>query len=93
MFPKVGAGAHYVCHLAMSDPEGQVLAEFEAQCHGRVGFAAAGSAGFGYDPLFEIIEYRRTFAQLGEHVKSLISHRGRAIRTFIPHIVRCLGSG
>ena len=25
--------------------------------------------GFGYDPLFEVVEYHRTFGELGPHVK------------------------
>ena len=31
----------------------------------RIRFEPAGSAGFGYDPLFEIVEYHRTFARAG----------------------------
>ncbi|MBI3839016.1 MAG: RdgB/HAM1 family non-canonical purine NTP pyrophosphatase, partial [Planctomycetia bacterium] len=67
--------AHYVCQLALSDPRGTVRAESGGRCDGRIRFEAAGTAGFGYDPLFEIVEYHRTFAELGETVKSALSHR------------------
>jgi XTP/dITP diphosphohydrolase len=71
--------ARYVCALVLADPSGSVRAQSEAACHGRIRFHGAGSAGFGYDPLFEIVEYHRTFGELGETVKAVLSHRARAI--------------
>src|SRR5688572_10350916 len=53
--------AHYVCHVTLADPQGVVRAESHAECHGRIRFKPAGMNGFGYDPLFEVIEYHRTF--------------------------------
>jgi len=43
-----------------------------------------GTAGFGYDPLFEIPEYHRTFAELGEGIKAVLSHRARAVEQLLP---------
>ena len=48
--------AHYVCQMALADRGGTVRATSGGECHGRIRFEPAGSAGFGYDPLFEIIE-------------------------------------
>lgn len=84
--------AHYVCHAALSNPSGEIVATQEAYCHGRIRFEAAGSGGFGYDPLFEIVEYHRTFGELGPKVKACFSHRSRAIRQMVPEIVRLLHS-
>lgn len=39
-----------------------------------------GSNGFGYDPLFFIPKYQKTFAQLSEEEKNSISHRGNALK-------------
>lgn len=78
--------AHYVCHMTLSDPNGQVRAESEELCRGRIRFAPAGSGGFGYDPLFEIPEYHRTFGELGPAVKAALSHRGRAARRLVPQL-------
>jgi len=61
--------AYYVCHATLSDPQGKIRAECEGHCHGRILFAPSGTEGFGYDPLFEIPEYHRTFGQLGLAVK------------------------
>ena len=76
-----------------SDPEGSVRADAEACCHGRIAEAPRGTSGFGYDPLFEIIEYHRTFGELGEAVKSMLSHRGRAARKILPQIARLVHEG
>jgi XTP/dITP diphosphohydrolase len=85
--------AHYVCHATLSDPEGNVLAEAEDICCGRILFAESGSGGFGYDPLFEIPEYHKTFGELAPAVKAVLSHRSRAIRTIVPKIIQLCQSG
>lgn len=85
--------AHYVCHIALSDPRGAIRAQSEGRCHGRIRFEPVGSAGFGYDPLFEIVEYHRTFAELGGIVKAAISHRARAIQRLLPQVQRLLETG
>jgi XTP/dITP diphosphohydrolase len=85
--------AHYVCHMTLADSLGNVRAECEAYCRGRILHQPAGEGGFGYDPLFEVIEYRRTFGQLGLVVKGLLSHRGRAVRRIVPQLVQLVDSG
>ena len=85
--------AHYICHMTLSDPSGEVRAESEAACRGRITRKAAGTAGFGYDPLFEIVEYRRTFGQLGSAVKSVLSHRSRASALLVPQLLALAHSG
>jgi XTP/dITP diphosphohydrolase len=79
--------ASYVCHLAVADPEGRIRAQGEGRCRGSITRAPAGTSGFGYDPLFEIVEYHRTFAELGETVKSILSHRARAVRQLLPKLL------
>jgi XTP/dITP diphosphohydrolase len=85
--------AHYVCQIAVADPRGTIRAECGAKCHGRIRFEPAGAAGFGYDPLFEIVELHRTFGELGEVVKSVLSHRARAVETLIPRLMELVDSG
>jgi XTP/dITP diphosphohydrolase len=80
--------AHYVCEIAVADPEGNIMATSNGKCHGRILRTAAGSGGFGYDPLFEIPEYHLTFAELGDNVKSVLSHRARAMRRVVANIVQ-----
>src|SRR4051812_31599931 len=79
--------AHYVCHVSVADPTGAIRAESHDVCHGRIRFEPAGTNGFGYDPLFEVVEYHRTFGELGHHVKQAISHRSRALRAIVPKLL------
>ena len=85
--------AHYACHAALADPGGRVVAVAAGTCHGRIAESPAGSGGFGYDPLFIVSEYHRTFGELPPAVKSVISHRARAMRAMLPLIVQALGGG
>lgn len=88
--PSEKRTAHYVCHIAVADPSGEVRARAEDYCHGRILAAEQGAGGFGYDPLFEIQEYHRTFGTLSPLVKSWLSHRGRALRSIVPQLSRLL---
>jgi len=85
--------ARYVCHMTLSDPSGTVRAESQGFCTGRILFQPEGTHGFGYDPLFEVVEYHRSFGVLGPAVKGRLSHRGRAARQLIPALVELVDSG
>ncbi len=78
--------ARYVCHVAVAAPDGSIRARAEDTCVGRIKRGDLGSGGFGYDPLFEIVEYHRTFGELSPAVKAVLSHRARAIRAILPSL-------
>ena len=80
--------ACYVCHISLANPSGRIQAECEATCRGRIRHGPVGMAGFGYDPLFEIVEFHRTLAQLGDSVKAVLSHRARAMRLLLPQLLK-----
>ena len=79
--------AWYTCHMALSDPLGKIQISCEARCQGRILMGPKGAQGFGYDPLFEIVEYHQTFGELGDTIKSVLSHRARANRMFVPQLL------
>ena len=85
--------AFYTCHMAISDPTGQIRATAEDYCYGRIRFEPSGENGFGYDPLFEIPEYHRTFGELGPSIKKVLSHRSRAIRKITAQICELMANG
>jgi XTP/dITP diphosphohydrolase len=89
---RIDRAAHYACHAALADPSGRIVAVAEGTCGGMIAEASQGAGGFGYDPLFVVPEYHRTFGELAPAVKAVISHRARAMRAMIPAIVRLLGS-
>ncbi len=71
--------AYYASAIALADKNG-LIGVVEGKCRGRIGFEQRGSTGFGYDPLFVIPRYRRTFAELGPGIKHTMSHRFRALK-------------
>jgi XTP/dITP diphosphohydrolase len=83
--------AYYVCTAVLADPTGEVRAVVEGRCHGRIIAERRGTGGFGYDPLFLIPEYHRTFGELSATVKHALSHRGRALAQLRPVLRRLLG--
>jgi XTP/dITP diphosphohydrolase len=91
--PPARRGARFVCHIALADPSGAIRAESEAWCCGRIRLEAEGAGGFGYDPLFEILEYHRTLGSLSPIVKAALSHRARAVRAIVPQMLRLLDTG
>ncbi|MBL9092318.1 MAG: non-canonical purine NTP pyrophosphatase [Planctomycetaceae bacterium] len=85
--------AYYVCHVVLADPAGAIRFRTEDYCRGRIVRERDGSGGFGYDPLFEIVEYHRTFGTLSPAVKACISHRARAMRKLLPMLEQLASTG
>lgn len=89
--PDERRAAYYVCTAALADPKGEVQVVTEGRCHGIIIKERRGSGGFGYDPLFLIPEFHRTFGELSPRVKHALSHRARALAQLRPVLRRVLG--
>ncbi|MBE3587044.1 MAG: XTP/dITP diphosphatase [Thermoanaerobacteraceae bacterium] len=76
--PAEKRSARFRCVVAVATPEGRVFTA-EGTCEGIITTEPRGEGGFGYDPLFLVPEYGKTFAELEPAVKNRISHRGRAL--------------
>ena len=74
----------FVCAIACAFPENMANEDFcvRGECHGVVLHEEKGEGGFGYDPLFFIEEYGKTFGELSADVKNKISHRAVATELF-----------
>jgi XTP/dITP diphosphohydrolase len=53
---------------------------FEGRIDGKIIESEKGTAGFGYDPIFQPKGYEQTFAELGNDIKNQISHRALAVK-------------
>ena len=91
--PDARRTAAFRCHLALADPTGTIRAESKGMCRGWITREARGPNGFGYDPYFLILEYHKTFGELGTVVKRHLSHRARAFEQIRPSIIRLIASG
>ena len=87
--PLAKRKARYVCSVALADKSG-IIGVQEGECSGLIGFQMKGKSGFGYDPLFIIPKYKKTFAQLGTRIKHKMSHRYRALVRIKPLLVAYL---
>jgi XTP/dITP diphosphohydrolase len=86
--PADRRAAYYVCVAALADPTGDIKAVAEGRCNGVIADAGRGDGGFGYDPLFLVPEFHRTFGELSLRVKQALSHRARAVVQLRPAIRR-----
>ncbi|MDD5132006.1 MAG: XTP/dITP diphosphatase, partial [bacterium] len=76
--PKSKRRAQFECVISLADPGGKVHS-VTGVINGYIGTEMKGQHGFGYDPVFVVPEYGKTFAQLGLKTKNQISHRGKAL--------------
>ncbi|MBZ2175475.1 RdgB/HAM1 family non-canonical purine NTP pyrophosphatase [Schnuerera sp. xch1] len=63
--------------IALITEKGNIIT-VTGECKGYIGFELRGNSGFGYDPLFIVEGYNKTFAELGD-IKNKISHRAKAL--------------
>ncbi len=70
--------ARFVCNIAAVLPNGSVF-HTEETMEGIIAKEAAGSNGFGYDPILWLPEFGKTSAQLTMEEKNQISHRAKAL--------------
>jgi XTP/dITP diphosphohydrolase len=76
--------AYYVCVMVFlrrpQDPRPLVA---EGIWRGEIARAPRGAQGFGYDPLFQLVDLGCTAAELDPEHKNRISHRGVALRKML----------
>jgi XTP/dITP diphosphohydrolase len=90
--PADRRAAYYVCLVVLADPTGEIRATAEGRCHGVISTELRGARGFGYDPLFLIPEFHKTFGELSPRVKHALSHRARALERLRPEVRKLLPS-
>ena len=79
--------AYFIANICVCSPNGEVIIESEAKCHGNIIFNPRGKSGFGYDPIFEESSTRLTFAEMNNDIKDSCSHRGKALKKIIPDLI------
>lgn len=76
--------AYYYAALVLvrhaDDPQPLIADGF---CDGLIVDTPAGEGGFGYDPHFFLPQFGKTVAEISAEEKSLISHRGKALRELV----------
>ena len=82
----VNRNAYFIANVCVANPDGEIIFDIEEKCFGTILSIARGTNGFGYDPIFEELSSRLTFAEMPNHIKDNLSHRGKAIAKLIPEL-------
>ncbi|MFT5253306.1 MAG: XTP/dITP diphosphohydrolase [Flavobacteriales bacterium] len=59
---------------------------FTGIAKGTITTEKSGTAGFGYDPIFQPLDYTETFAEISADLKNIISHRGKATQKLLAYL-------
>ena len=84
--------AKFCAALCIAAPNGNLLLEVEGFCEGKITNFPRGKKGFGYDPIFEIAETGRTFAEMTLSEKKKYGHRGHAFNLLEPKLRQLLAN-
>ena len=76
--------------LALVSPTGESHV-VEGLLRGRIAEKEQGSGGFGYDALFYLPEWGKTYAELTAEEKNRISHRARAVEKIREYLQKTVG--
>ena len=76
--------------ISFYDPKTTDYRQFYGKVEGKIIKQEMGSSGFGYDPIFKPIGHNKTFSQLSQREKNLISHRAIAFKDFKNHLKRLI---
>ena len=82
--------AFFIANVCVCSPTGDVILESEAKCFGNIIRSPRGNSGFGYDPIFEELSSKLTFAEMNNELKDLCSHRGKAVKKIIPQLLNII---
>ena len=90
MEPFDDRSAYFSSAICIAAPNNEILLEVEGKCHGIIAKEGRGEKGFGYDPIFEVLNTGLTFAEMGAKEKQVLSHRGLAFALLKPKLRKLL---
>ena len=92
--PQSERSAQFVCEVALVFPVGHLHQGHEliesGKLSGFITLSPRGTAGFGYDPIFQPVGTELTLGEFAHGEKDKISHRGIAMRAIAPRILELL---
>lgn len=75
---KENRKAKFICAMVLFINADTVI-KVQGEVHGVVAEKVKGDEGFGYDPIFYMPQYEKTFGELSSNIKNTISHRAQAL--------------
>lgn len=81
--------ARFVCAITLVTSLGQETS-VRGEVNGIITEEEFGEGGFGYDPLFFVEEFNKTFSEISSEEKNKISHRGKALSKIKDEIAKIM---
>ena len=78
--------AKFICTMALTHENGEVIYRTKGVCNGHIAFEPFGSGGFGYDPIFDVDGFNKTMAEFTADEKNTYSHRAKALSPMLEYI-------
>lgn len=75
--------AYFETAVALADSEG-LISVVSGKVQGRISDVEKGENGFGYDSIFEVEGENKSYAEMSEQEKNMISHRNLAVQKMLP---------
>jgi XTP/dITP diphosphohydrolase len=75
--------AYFETAMALADHQG-LISVVSGKVKGKITESERGDSGFGYDSIFEVEGRNKTYAEMRDDEKNLISHRSLAIGEILP---------
>lgn len=89
MKDKSDRTAYFKTAVALTDDSG-LIALSHGIVRGRITHEERGDFGFGYDSIFEVEGFNKTYGEMDDELKNRISHRALAIQNILPSIKQIL---
>lgn len=86
---RVDRTARFVCAITLVTSLGKE-SSVRGEVNGIITEEEFGDGGFGYDPLFFVEEFNKTFSEISSEEKNKISHRGRALSKIKDEIAKII---
>ena len=77
--------ARFRCVIVLARA-GEAIGTFEGVVDGTIVDLPRGTAGFGYDPIFQPAGCNQTFAEMPPELKNEISHRAKAVASLLKRL-------
>lgn len=75
--------ASFFCCISYYDFDKKSSNSFLGETKGKLRFPPKGDSGFGYDPIFVLEGYDKSFAEFSIEEKNSMSHRAKALGKFV----------
>ncbi|MCR2820597.1 XTP/dITP diphosphatase [Lederbergia panacisoli] len=83
--PEEKRTARFYCALAIAGPYIKTIV-VNGKCEGMILNERQGENGFGYDPIFYVVDAGKSMAEMSSNEKNKISHRAEALNNLKPLI-------